>query len=102
MIQEGITNAIKHAPGAAVAITVRGKADGVEIRVVNGPPLAGSSGLERAGGGNGISGMRERVVQCGGTFTANQTAEGGWELVGLLPHHASAPLSHSEGGPSHG
>ncbi len=37
MVQEGITNAMKHAPGAPMEVTIRGDDDGVEVRVVNGP-----------------------------------------------------------------
>ena len=44
MVQEGITNALKHAPGASLEVTVRGSDDGVEIRVVNGPAGAGAVG----------------------------------------------------------
>jgi signal transduction histidine kinase len=87
--QEGITNAMKHAPGAAIGIDVWGDSGGVEIRVVNGPAVAGPTGLEHAGGGNGLSGMRARVAQCGGTCTAGPTPEGGWQLVAHLPRRAA-------------
>jgi signal transduction histidine kinase len=97
IVQEGITNSMKHAPGASMAIYVCGDADAVKVRVLNGPAVHGSSGLEQSGGRNGLSGMRERVLQCGGTFSASATAEGGWELVGTLPRQASLPLARSEG-----
>ncbi len=57
MVQESITNAMKHAPGAPMEVTVRGSDDGVEIRVVNGPAGSSPSGLERAGGGHGLAGV---------------------------------------------
>jgi signal transduction histidine kinase len=97
IVQEGITNAMKHAPGATMEISVCGDADGIKVRLLNGPPVDRSSGLERSGGRNGLSGMRERVLQCGGTFRAGATAEGGWELVGTLPRQAFLPLAPSEG-----
>jgi signal transduction histidine kinase len=97
MVQEGITNAMKHAPGAAMEVRISGGDDGVEAQVVNGPPLPGSSGLERSGGGHGLAGMRERVIQCGGTFDAGPTPEGGWRLVGRLPHRVAGPMAVSQG-----
>ncbi len=89
IVQEGITNALKHAPGACIAVTVRGADDGVEVRMVNGPAVSGLSGLERAGGGHGLAGMSERVTQCGGIFAAGPTPPGGWELVARFPHRTS-------------
>jgi signal transduction histidine kinase len=104
LVQEAITNAMKHAPGAAMEISVLGTGDGLEITVLNGRPLAAASGLERAGGGNGLAGMRERVVQCGGTFSAGGMPDGGWRVRALLPRttngwRADVPgsFSHTEG-----
>jgi signal transduction histidine kinase len=87
--QEGITNAMKHAPDALIDIDVCGDSDGVEIRVANGPAHARPTGLEKAGGGNGLSGMRARVAQCGGTCMAGPTSEGGWQLVARLPRRSA-------------
>jgi signal transduction histidine kinase len=98
MIQEGITNALKHAPGSEMEITLRGDESGVEIKVGNGPARVRSSGLEDTGGGNGIAGMRERMVQCGGSLRAGTRADGGWELVGRLPHRMPAPLGNGKRG----
>ncbi|MGO9300059.1 MAG: histidine kinase [Acidimicrobiales bacterium] len=89
MVQEGITNAMKHAPGASMEVTIRGSGDWVEVRVVNGPARSGPSGLERAGGGHGLAGMRERVIQHGGTFVAGPTQAGGWQLVARFPRRAA-------------
>jgi len=103
LVQEGITNAMKHAPGAPLEITVQGHADELEVRVVNGPARRSFSGLEKAGGNNGLAGMRERIVQCGGTFDAGATPEGGWHLTARLPRHprhgqtrAPEPLARSD------
>jgi signal transduction histidine kinase len=86
MVQEGITNAMKHAPGASIAVMVRGNEGGVEISVTNGPPRPGSSGLERSGGGQGLAGMRERITQSAGRVEAGPTPGGGWQLRAHLPH----------------
>ena len=45
IVQEGITNALKHAPGASIEVTVRGADDGVEVRMVNGPRCLRPLGL---------------------------------------------------------
>ena len=97
LVQEGITNAMKHAPGAHIEISVQGQGDGVEVRVVNGPGMTGFSGLEQAGGGNGLVGMRERVVQSGGTFGAGATTNGGWQVTARLPRHESRIPSRTPG-----
>ena len=82
---------MKHAPGAPIAVVVRGAEGGVEVSVANGPPRPGSSGLERSGGGQGLGGMRERITQSGGCIEAGPTSGGGWRLWAHLPHR-SAPL----------
>jgi signal transduction histidine kinase len=88
LVQEGITNAMKHSPGAAMDIAVSAQADGVEIRVVNGPARAVRSGLESSGGGNGLAGMRERLARCRGSFDAGTTPDGGWQVTGQIPRRA--------------
>jgi signal transduction histidine kinase len=98
VVQEAITNAMKHAPGAPIEVTVNGGDGGVEIRVVNGPADSGPSGLEHTGGGHGLAGMRERMSQCGGTFMAGPTSAGGWQLAAHFPHRmAVAPATLREG-----
>jgi signal transduction histidine kinase len=97
MVQEGITNAMKHAPGAPIAVVVRGD-DWVEVSVTNGLPRPGSSGLERSGGGQGLAGMRERITQSGGCIEAGPTSGGGWQLRAHLPHRsAPLPAARTEG-----
>jgi signal transduction histidine kinase len=85
VVQESLTNALKHAPGAPVDIRIAGASEHVEIRVGNGPAAGPPSGLERSGGGRGLTGMRERVAACGGELTAGPAADGGWQLLARLP-----------------
>ena len=87
VVQEGITNALKHAPGAALEINVREASDHVVVEVGNGPALETRSGLEEAGGGNGLTGMRERVAACGGKLTAGPSGDGGWRVARDLAEH---------------
>jgi signal transduction histidine kinase len=84
VVQEGITNALKHAPGARVDIVITELNGHVEIAVVNGPAAAPASELERAGGGNGLAGMRDRVLACGGELIAGPE-DGGWQVRARLP-----------------
>lgn len=90
LVQEGLTNALKHAPGAPVEIVVAGAGEDVEISVRNGPAAGPPSGLELTGGGRGLAGMRERVAVCGGEIIIGPAADGGWQVLARLPRHESA------------
>jgi signal transduction histidine kinase len=90
VVQESLTNALKHAPGAAVEIEVAGGPGAVEILVRNGPAAGRGAELERSGGGRGLAGMRERVAACGGQVTAgpisaDPATDGGWLVRAWLP-----------------
>jgi signal transduction histidine kinase len=85
VVQESLTNALKHAPGAQVDIVIAGAGAQVEIAVRNGPAAGSPSGLERSGGGRGLTGMRERVAACGGEFDAGRVEGGGWQVLARLP-----------------
>jgi signal transduction histidine kinase len=87
LVQEAVTNAMKHAPGSPIEIVVSGKEDVVEVRVGNGLARSAVLALQGAGGGHGLAGMRERVARCGGTFRAGPTADGGWQVSACLPRH---------------
>lgn len=79
VVQEALTNARNHAPGAAVRVRIGYEAD-VSIVVRN--EVYGASGSE---GGHGLAGMRERVRQAGGTLRVGPTRDGHWEVVVHLP-----------------
>ena len=87
--QEGLTNALRYACGAAVTIAVRGESDTLSVEVVNG---AGDRNATLAGDGtgNGLLGLRERVGACGGSLDAGPTAQGGWRLRARLPRRVAA------------
>jgi signal transduction histidine kinase len=85
LVQESITNAMKHAPGSAIVVAVEGRPTGIELRVVNGPSLETGSGLERSGGGHGLPGLRTRILNCGGSLFSGPTAEGGWCVNARIP-----------------
>jgi signal transduction histidine kinase len=84
VVQEGLTNAMKHAPGARVEVRLRQRDDSVEIEVRDhggGQPSA----LARTGAGLGLDGMRERVESLGGSLEAGPCPEGGWRVRAQLP-----------------
>jgi signal transduction histidine kinase len=83
IVQEALTNASKHAPGAPVTVAVDRSDKALEIRVVNGP----SSGPLRQppSGGFGLVGLGERVRTLGGTLTAEPRLDGGFAVEAVLP-----------------
>ncbi|PJJ70559.1 signal transduction histidine kinase [Diaminobutyricimonas aerilata] len=83
MVQESLTNARRHAPGAPCDVTVRYGSDSVELSVTN-APSGGSVPTE--GGGNGLLGMRERAALTGSTLHAGATPDGGWRNVLVVPY----------------
>jgi signal transduction histidine kinase len=82
--QEAMTNVRKHAPGAPVALTLRYGADEVELVVASGAPPATERPLSGAGGGYGLTGLRERAELAGGQFTAGPDGEG-WRVDVRIP-----------------
>jgi len=90
VVQESLTNAMRHAPGAPVEIAVREEGAAFAVEVRTGAPRRGSSGLETSGGGRGLAGMRRRVASCGGTLVAGPTADGGWRVSARLPSRTVA------------
>ncbi|MBO1333678.1 sensor histidine kinase [Streptomyces sp. VRA16 Mangrove soil] len=83
IVQEALSNALRHAPGAEAAVEVSYVLGGLGLRIVNGPP----TGLrkESPGAGHGITGMRERVAMLGGEMTAEATRDGGYEVAVFVP-----------------
>jgi signal transduction histidine kinase len=85
IVQESLSNASQHAPGAAVIVSVGQEAGAVLLRVANGPSgTAGSSGDED-GPGHGLTGMRERVALLGGSLSAGRSPDGGFVVSAVLP-----------------
>jgi signal transduction histidine kinase len=89
-VQEAVTNAMKHAPGAPIDITVQGNIETVSVEVVNRPARSAPAALAGSGGAHGLAGMRERIARCGGTVTAGSTTLGGWHVVAELPRRPLA------------
>ncbi|RSM51998.1 sensor histidine kinase [Amycolatopsis sp. WAC 01376] len=92
VVQESVTNVVKHAPGAAVTVRVVRSAGRTDVVVTNAAPPAGPL-PGRASGRRGLIGLRERVRLVGGTLRAGPH-EGGFEVSATLPHDA-APSEES-------
>jgi signal transduction histidine kinase len=84
VVQEGLTNAIKHAPGAEVHVRLALTGDSLEVEVSD---RGGSvpAVLATTGSGFGLTGMRERIEAVDGSFQAGPQTSGGWHLCVRLP-----------------
>jgi signal transduction histidine kinase len=81
LVQEGLTNALKHARAERAQVVVRYGDGDLEVTVSDDGRGAGSGD----GGGHGLVGMRERVTVYGGELEAGPQAEGGYRLRAKLP-----------------
>lgn len=89
IIQESLTNVVRHAPGAPAAVTIRYAADSVEITIDN-ARATGTQSKSGPSGGNGILGMRERAHALGGQLIAGPRPSGGFRVVARLPSQVGA------------
>jgi signal transduction histidine kinase len=83
IVQEALTNAGKHAPGAPVTVTIERKDDELTIRVLNGPPA--EPVLAAVGGGYGLVGLQERVRTLDGRLRTEPRLDGGFLVEAVLP-----------------
>ncbi|MEV6577236.1 histidine kinase [Streptomyces sp. NPDC051582] len=85
VVQEALTNCHKHAPGARVVVRLAHREGEVAMQVENGPCGADVVQPGLPSGGNGLVGMRERVLGLGGVFVSGATEEGGFRVSVVLP-----------------
>lgn len=88
VVTEALTNALRHAPGAAVTVGIEAIGGWLAVTVANGPPRGRAADLARAGGGYGLAGMRDRVLARGGRFAAGPAGDGGWRVHATWPSPA--------------
>jgi signal transduction histidine kinase len=116
IVQESLTNARTHAPGAAVTVEVHYGADALHLRVRDDGPGPGSAAWDarpvggrgragggRSGGGHGLVGMAERATLVGGTLDAGPGADGvGFVVEAALPLAGGRGEEHADEGPGEG
>jgi signal transduction histidine kinase len=94
IVQEALTNARRHAPGAAVDVELRYADDGLYLRIRdNGPgpaPVSADARTSPGGlaGSHGLLGMRERAAAVGGTLRTGLAPGGGFLVEAMLPAKA--------------
>lgn len=87
IVQEGLTNAHKHAPGAPIRLALRYEPDSLVVEVTNGPVPGGAPKVPpEISGGQGLKGLRERVGRVGGLVHTGPTEDGGFRIAGMLPY----------------
>ncbi|WP_306432391.1 sensor histidine kinase [Streptomyces sp. A1136] len=87
IVQEALTNAYKHAPGARITVELRYEDDSLVVEIANGPAAAPGD-AEVVSGGQGLTGLRERARLVGGMVYAGAADGGGFRVAGVLPYGA--------------
>ncbi len=87
VVQEALTNVHKHAAGAKTHVRLAHRVSEIAMQVENEPPpeLTSASSARLPSGGNGLVGMRERVVALGGVFVSGPTDAGGFRVSAVIP-----------------
>jgi signal transduction histidine kinase len=87
LVQEALTNARKHAEGAAVTVRIDYGPPVTEVEVYNG---SGGTAMDTTRSGFGLVGLRERVATLGGRLHAGPGDDGSWRLAARIPCPADA------------
>jgi signal transduction histidine kinase len=87
IVQEALTNTLKHAGPATAQVLVRYRPADLELEIAD----DGRGAADADGTGQGLIGMRERVALYGGEFASGHRAEGGYLVRARLPLHAGQP-----------
>ncbi|MEU6354403.1 sensor histidine kinase [Streptomyces sp. NPDC047072] len=83
IVQEALSNVLRHAPGATASVALVHYLHGVDVRITNSPATRGAP--PSPGAGHGLLGMRERAAMLGGTLRAGPRPDGGYEVAAYLP-----------------
>lgn len=89
IVQEALTNVVRHAGSTRARLEVRASDESVAIRVEDDGPAAGWQQQTLSGGGHGTIGMRERLELYGGTLSTGPREGGGWCVEARLPYVAA-------------
>jgi signal transduction histidine kinase len=113
VVQESLTNVLKHAPGSSVDVRLEYEPDRIRLTVADAktpaiPPqrtrtprsaavraarAADGGGVEQTGAGVGLTGMRERAALYGGELSAGRNSDGGFEVSLILPLDTPTPVA---------
>jgi signal transduction histidine kinase len=85
VVQEALTNAVKHASGSSAVVRVDHGAGRLRIEVTDTGPVRPAPADADAGSGRGLIGLRERVALYGGTLHAGPRIRGGYRLEAVIP-----------------
>jgi len=83
LVQEALTNVVKHAAGARAEVLVRHDSGTLEVTVRNGPPRRRAMAMPSSG--LGLIGLRERIDLLGGEFEAGRLPDGGFRVSARMP-----------------
>ncbi len=83
ILQEALTNTVRHAPNAHVDVAVNYGPEAVSLEVRN--DRGDGDAVPDPGGGHGLTGMRERVAAIGGRLDAGPEPDGGFRVRAVLP-----------------
>ncbi|MEU9501278.1 histidine kinase [Streptomyces sp. NPDC048196] len=97
LVQEALTNAAKHAPGAAVRVRIERAEGQLRVTVTNAAPPPGPAPAA-VSGGSGLVGLDERVRLAGGTLHSGPTPDDGFTVAARLPL-TGGPLTGSDAAP---
>jgi signal transduction histidine kinase len=85
MVQEALTNVVKHAAGASVRVRIEYGDDHLQVEVTDSGGAPGTSGGTGTGTGRGLIGLRERLAVHGGILRAGPRLSGGYRLKARIP-----------------
>ncbi|MET9833819.1 histidine kinase [Streptomyces sp. NPDC006385] len=88
IVQEALSNILRHAPGAVARVAVAYDYDGLTLRITNSRPERPAPPSQ--GTGHGLLGMRERAAMLGGALSAYPSKDGGYVVSAYLPAHQRA------------
>lgn len=87
VVQETLTNSLRHAPGSSVRLRVTSTASAVEVEAVD----DGATTMHADPHGYGLVGLRERLSQVGGTLVAGERPGGGYAVRATMPREDARP-----------
>jgi signal transduction histidine kinase len=90
VVQEALSNALRHAPGSAITVSITDDGHELRVAVTNTPPDRDDE--PTPGARLGLAGIRERVTALGGTVSAGPTLDGGFQLIATLPVEDPEPI----------